>query len=64
MPQGTIKDFNLETGDGTVVADDAQEHAFDTQSFLDSGLEELRIGQRVRYRVDDDRLVDLQIVSL
>ncbi|CAN5815838.1 hypothetical protein BH23ACT10_BH23ACT10_00430 [soil metagenome] len=64
MPQGTIKDFDLDTGNGTLVADDAQEHAFDTQTFLDSGLEELRIGQRVRYRVDDDRVISLQLVSL
>lgn len=64
MPQGTIKDFDLDTGSGTVVADDAQEHAFEAQTFLDSGLEELRIGQRVRYRVDDSGVVDLQIVSL
>ena len=64
MPQGTIKDFDLETGNGTLVADDAQEHAFDTQAFVDSGLEELRIGQRVRYRVDAERVVDLHLVSL
>lgn len=64
MPQGTIKDFDLDTGNGTVVADDAQEHDFDTRAFLDSGLEELRLGQRVRYRIDEERVVDLQVVSL
>lgn len=64
MPQGTIKDFDLDTGHGTLVADDAQEHAFDAQTFLDSGLEELRLGQRVRFRVDDDRVISLQLVSL
>lgn len=64
MPQGTIKDFDLDTGNGTVVADDAQEHAFETRAFLDSGLEELRLGQRVRYRIDEERVVDLQVVSL
>ncbi|MBW3605950.1 MAG: hypothetical protein KY460_13815 [Actinobacteria bacterium] len=64
MPQGTVKDFDLETGTGTVVGDDVDERAFDTQAFLDSGLEELRLGQRVRYRIEDDRVVDLQVVSL
>lgn len=64
MPQGTVKDFDLETGHGTVVGDDADERAFDTQAFLDSGLEELRLGQRVRYRIEEDRVVDLQLVSL
>ncbi len=64
MAQGTIRDFDIETGSGTLVADDAEEFTFDTQAFLDSGLEELRLGQRVRYRVDNNRVVDLQIVSL
>lgn len=64
MPQGTIKDFDIETGTGTVVQDDLQELTFDTQTFLDSRLEELRLGQRVRFRRDGDQVRDLQIVSL
>lgn len=64
MPQGTIKDFDLETGRGTLVADDQRELTFDTQVFLDSGLEELRLGQRVRFLATDDAVTDLQIVSL
>ena len=64
MPQGTIKDFDIETGRGTLVADDRRELAFDTRVFIDSGLEELRLGQRVRFRADADSVTDLQIVSL
>lgn len=64
MPQGTIKDFDTETGTGTVVLDDLEQLSFDTQAFLDSRLEELRLGQRVRLRVDGDRVTDLQLVSL
>ena len=64
MPQGTIKDFDLQTGRGTLVDDKHRELAFDTQVFLDSGLEELRLGQRVRFRADDDMVTELQIVSL
>ena len=64
MPQGTIKDFDIRTGTGTVVQDDQQELTFDTQTFLASGLEELRLGQRVRFEREGDRIVDLQIVSL
>lgn len=64
MPQGTIKDFDLETGRGTLVADDRRELTFDTQVFLDSGLEELRLGQRVRFRAENDSVTDLQIISL
>lgn len=64
MPQGTIKDFDLESGAGTLVDDEKRELAFDTQAFVDSGLEELRLGQRVRFRRDGDRVADLQVVSL
>jgi 2-phospho-L-lactate guanylyltransferase len=64
MPQGTIKDFDIETGTGTLVQDDLVELSFDTQTFLDSRLEELRLGQRVRFRRDGDRVTDLQLVSL
>jgi cold shock CspA family protein len=64
MPQGTIKEFDIESGAGTLVDDDRTELAFDTQAFLDSGLEELRLGQRVRFRRDGDRVTDLQVVSL
>ena len=64
MPQGTIKDFDITTGAGTVVRDDLVELAFDTQAFLDSRLEELRLGQRVRFRLDGERVTDLQLVSL
>lgn len=64
MPQGTIKEFDIETGAGTLLDDDRTELTFDTQAFLDSGLEELRLGQRVRFRRDGERVTDLQIVSL
>lgn len=64
MPQGTIKDFDIETGTGTLVQDDLVELSFDTQTFLDSRLEELRLGQRVRFRRDGDRVTELQLVSL
>jgi cold shock CspA family protein len=64
MPQGTIKDFDIRTGTGTVVQDDLVELVFDTETFLASGLEELRLGQRVRFRRDGDHARDLQLVSL
>jgi len=64
MPQGTIKDFDITSGNGTLVDDDSTELTFDTQAFVDSGLEELRLGQRVRFRRDGDTVTDLQVVSL
>ena len=53
MPQGTIKSFDPESGAGTVVTDDQRELRFDTETFMASGLEELRLGQRVRFEIED-----------
>jgi cold shock CspA family protein len=64
MPQGTIKDYDPRTGTGTLVDDDRTELSFDTETFLASGLEELRLGQRVRFRREGDTVTDLQVVSL
>lgn len=64
MPQGTIKDFDIDTGAGTLVDDHSEELAFDARAFVDSGLQELRLGQRVRFQRDGDRVSDLQLVSL
>lgn len=64
MPQGTIKDYDPTTGRGTVVLDDREELAFGTEAFLASGLEELRLGQRVRLERSDDTVTRLQVVSL
>jgi 2-phospho-L-lactate guanylyltransferase len=67
MPQGTVKSFDPESRAGTVVLDDQTEVPFDTQTFMASGLEELRIGQRVRFELDSDgdeqRVRDLNLVS-
>jgi cold shock CspA family protein len=64
MPQGTIKDFDIETGTGTVVQDDRAELTFDTETFLATGLQEFRLGQRVRFRRDGQQARDLQLISL
>lgn len=54
MPQGTVKHFDLETHTGTVLLDNADELPFDAGAFASSGLIELRLGQRVRFRVERD----------
>lgn len=69
MPQGTIKTFDPKTGAAVLLDDDLVEHHVDTEAFAASGLLELRIGQRVRYEVEDDaaggsRVANLNIVSL
>jgi cold shock CspA family protein len=68
MPQGTVKHFDPETSSGSVLLDDAAELPIDAETFAASGLLELRLGQRVRFELDDidgnRRLRDLTIVSL
>ena len=68
MPQGTIRAFDPTTGAGSLLDDDLREHRFDREAFTASGLQELRIGQRVRFELqdngDDPRVALLNIVSL
>jgi len=68
MPQGTIKHFDVATHTGTVLLDNADELPVDAETFAASGLLELRLGQRVRFEIeqgaDGARLRDLTIVSL
>jgi len=49
MPQGTIKDFDPETRDGSLLMEDRTEVAIDATSMEGSGLRYLRLGQRVRF---------------
>lgn len=68
MPQGTIKHYDHDTHTGTLVTDTLEEHAFDAETFAESGLIELRLGQRVRFEVGDGegraRVHHLRLVSL
>lgn len=64
MPQGTIKFFHPATATGALVDDSLVEHPYDQEAFRASGLRELRIGQRVRFEFEDDKVAQLNIVSL
>lgn len=68
MPQGTVKEFDPDTGTGSLVQDDLVERPIDREAFAASGLMELRIGQRVRFELEEDgeqtRVSQLSIVSL
>lgn len=68
MAQGTVKHFDVETRTGTVLLDDQQELPFDADTFAESGLIELRLGQRVRFEIDDSgegrRVQHLHLVSM
>lgn len=68
MPQGTIRHYHPSTRTGSLMDDGLVEHTFDDEAFRASGLQELRIGQRVRFQLEDDegtqRITHLNIVSL
>jgi len=68
MPQGTIKDFDVRSSEGTLLDDGLRELPFDREAFVASGLQELRIGQRVRFELEgsdhEPRVSHLNIVSL
>lgn len=68
MPQGTVKHFDIQTHTGTVLLDNQEELPFDAQTFADSGLLELRLGQRVRFEIVEEaggrRVQQLNLVSL
>lgn len=68
MPQGTVKHFDADTHTGTVLLDTQEELPIDAEAFAASGLLELRIGQRVRFQIEDrdegPRVRELNLVSL
>lgn len=49
MAQGTIKEFNDESRNGSLLMEDRTEVAIDATSFEGAGLRTLRIGQRVKF---------------
>lgn len=54
MAQGTIKDYDATSREGSLLTDDRQEIAIDPRSTEGSGIRTLRLGQRVRFEVDED----------
>jgi cold shock CspA family protein len=67
MPQGTVKSFDPRTGTAVLMDDSLVELAVDREAFAASGLLELRIGQRVRFELEEEdgrRVTNLNLVSL
>lgn len=69
MPQGTVKSFDQRAGTAVVLDDSLATLHVDREAFLASGLLELRLGQRVRFEVedgpdDDVRVTQLNVISL
>ncbi|HSV68236.1 MAG TPA: hypothetical protein VLJ59_20400 [Mycobacteriales bacterium] len=62
--QGTVKEFNAETGSGSALLDDGREVLFDGAAFAAGGLRLLRFGQRVRLEVDGDQVIRVTIHTL
>jgi cold shock CspA family protein len=54
MPQGTIKNYDVETRTGSLLTDAREEIAIDPGSVEGAGIRYLRIGQRVKFDVADE----------
>ena len=54
MAQGTIKDFDIESRNGSLLMEDRDEVAIDATSLEGSGLRTLRLGQRVRFDLSEE----------
>jgi cold shock CspA family protein len=54
VAQGTIKDYDATSREGSLLTDDRQEIAIDARSTEGAGIRTLRIGQRVKFEVDDE----------
>jgi cold shock CspA family protein len=68
MPQGTVKSFDPATKSGALLDDRLRQYTFDRETFIASGLMDLRLGQRVRYELegsdDEPRVTQLDIISM
>lgn len=53
MAQGTIKTYDLETGTGSLLLDDATEIAIDVASTEGTEVRSLRLGQRVDFAIGE-----------
>lgn len=54
MAQGTIKEFDERSRNGSLLMEDRTEVAIDATSLEGAGLRTLRIGQRVKFALADD----------
>ncbi|MYW00985.1 hypothetical protein [Streptomyces sp. SID3343] len=54
--QGTVYSFETDSREGVVLLDDGSPVPFDAAAFDAGGLRFLRPGQRVRMRMDGDRV--------
>ncbi|GIU96385.1 MAG: hypothetical protein KatS3mg013_0188 [Actinomycetota bacterium] len=53
MPQGTIRDYDPATGQGSLLTDDRLEVAIEPGSIAQEAIRSLRLGQRVRFEIEE-----------
>jgi cold shock CspA family protein len=54
VPQGTIKDYDVDNRTGSLLTDDREEVIIDAASVEGAGIRYLRIGQRVKFDMADE----------
>lgn len=54
MQQGTVKSFDPSTREAVVLTDDRVEFVVPPETFRQSGLRLLQLGQRVKFRVEGE----------
>lgn len=54
MPQGTVKDYDVKSRNGSLLTDQQEEIAIDAGSVEGAGIRYLRIGQRVKFEVAEE----------
>lgn len=63
MGQGTIKSYDERARSGWILDDAHNEIAFDFESFRDMGVRLFRIGQRVKWQSEGDKVRSLTLVT-
>jgi cold shock CspA family protein len=69
MPQGTVKRYDVETRTAVLLDDQLRQFDVDREAIAASGALELRLGQRVRFELeegpaDELRVTNIHIVSM
>lgn len=69
MPQGTVKRFDTSSRTALLLDDQLVQLQVDREAIAASGLLELRLGQRVRYELEDGpdgetRVTNIHVVTL
>ena len=69
MPQGTVKTFDKAARTAVLLDDSLRQLEVDSEAIAASGLLELRLGQRVRFELEEDpsgaeRVTNIDVITL